>query len=599
MQNEMGWLSFHGRYVHLYLNGLYWGLYDLHERPDDAFLSEYLDAEREDFDVIKHNPNDIVSGSNEFYLEMLARAREGLSTEKGLQDIQKYLDLPAFIDYMLLNFYLGNYDWAHQNYYAARNRIKQTGFRFYTWDAEHVMRYSKVDYNNTKKNDEGGPTEIHTLLKKNPEYRMMFADAVYKHCFNDGVLTPENFEKSFLFRKNEIEEAIILESARWGDYLQEESDTTYTKNEFWVPEVNKVLEEYIPQRRDIVIGQFRDVGNNLFPNYMPPVIEIDERSTEWQKIVKLVNPNSSNGNIYFTIDGTDPRRVGGAIQGTKYSEPVEIGYSTILKARFYSQADYTWSALAEKSFLFDDVFGENVVIDEIMYNPETDYPEFIELVNAGDAPVHLQGFTFSEGIEYSFKNGESIQPGAGLVLTNDTALFKSVYKFKASSQYQKRLSNGGETILLKNGLNQLVDSVTYTDTVPWPELADGDGYSLELIDTGLDNALPSSWRASSEIYGSPYNAETKLDLNVEMYPNPFNDGFNIVLDNPELANGNFTIDVFNAQGSKIKRFVLESYNSSIRINMEDIAPGLYLIRIISANNKQFKSVVLKAVKLNK
>ena len=87
------------------------------------------------------------------------------------------------------------------------------------------------------KNDEGGPTEIHTLLKENEEYRVMFADAVYKHLFNDGALTPENFRKRFLFRKNEIENAIILESARWGDYREDVSGITYTKNEFWIPEV--------------------------------------------------------------------------------------------------------------------------------------------------------------------------------------------------------------------------------------------------------------------------------------------------------------------------------------------------------------------------
>jgi len=181
LHSEMGSLSVHGRYFNLYLNGLYWGICNLHERPDDAFLSEYLDAEREDFDIVKHGPDEIVSGSNDFYLLMLERARAGFPTYTSLEDFQQYLDLPAFIDYMLLNFYLGNYDWARHNYYAASNKLTGTGVRFYTWDSEHVMRFLDVDYDNTEKNNEGSPTEIHTLLKENEEYRMMFADAVYKH----------------------------------------------------------------------------------------------------------------------------------------------------------------------------------------------------------------------------------------------------------------------------------------------------------------------------------------------------------------------------------------------------------------------------------
>jgi hypothetical protein len=145
--------------------------------------------------VIKHNPDNIVSGSNSTYIDLLNAARMGFKTPESLKKIKAHLDLPAFVDYMLLNFYLGNFDWAHQNYYAAVNRETQTGYRFYTWDAEHIMRYSDVNYNNTLKNDKGGPTEIHTLLRENEEYRMMFADAVYKHCFNDGALALKVFWK--------------------------------------------------------------------------------------------------------------------------------------------------------------------------------------------------------------------------------------------------------------------------------------------------------------------------------------------------------------------------------------------------------------------
>ena len=373
LHKEMGALSVHGRYFNLYLNGLYWGICNLHERPDDAFLSEYLDGEREDFDIVKHGPDEIVSGTNDFYLLMLERARVGFTSYTSLEDFQRNIDLPEFIDYMILNFYLGNYDWARHNFYAAKNRRTESGIRFYTWDSEHVMRYLDLDYNNTGKNDEGAPTEIHKMLKENEEYRLMFADAVYKHLFNNGALTPENFEKSFRFRKDEIEKAVLLESARWGDYRENVSGVTYTKNEFWIPEVNNALEEYIPQRRDIVIDQFRDNENKLFPDFMPPVFEIEEQSTELKQIVKLVNPNSSNEDIYFTIDGSDPRRTGGAIQGTRYSEPVEIDYSIVLKARIYSKVKSEWSALAEQIFLFDDIFGESVVISEIMYNPDSDY----------------------------------------------------------------------------------------------------------------------------------------------------------------------------------------------------------------------------------
>lgn len=595
-QNKMGGLSFHGRYVHLYLNGLYWGLYDLHERPDDAFMAEYLDASREDSDIIKHNPNTIVQGSNESYLAMLDLARGGFKTNQDLVNIQRYLDLPAFIDYMVLNFYLGNFDWAHQNYYAARNKTQQTGFRFYTWDAEHVMRYSDVNYNNIKKNDKGGPTEIHTLLKENEEYRIMFADAVYKHFFNEGVFTPQSFEESFLYRKNEIEKAIILESARWGDYRESVSGVTYTRDGYWTPEVNKVLEEYIPNRRDIVISQLRADNFKLFPDVMPPVIQQKSESGV-QNLVELVNPNSAVGEMYFTTDGSDPRSEGGIIHGTKYNGAIVLEKSSVVKARFLSKNPGDWSALAEKTILLDDLYGENIMISEIMYHPENNDPEFIEIINAGTSEVNVKDFAFTKGIDFMFSNDKIIPPGSGVVLTNDSELFYLKYGFSAFASYRKKLSNDGETLILKNGLKQVVDSVSYLDTVPWPVNVSGSGFSLEIIASDLDNALATSWKTSDDKFGTPINPQPNLQTEAGISPNPFKDNFTIKIDSP-LTQGKFLVEIFNPFGSNVKSITTDSYNSGIPIRLGNAAPGIYLIRVSRVGDSAYEKIVLKAIKLN-
>lgn len=599
MQNKMGWNSFHGIYVNLFINGLYWGLYDLHERPDEDFLAEYLDAAKEDFDIIKHNPNTIVQGSNLAYNLMLEVARKGLGTAEGLKNIQKYLDIPAFIDYMILNFYLGNFDWAHQNYYAARNRVLQTGFRFYTWDAEHVMRYSDVNFNNVHKNDKGGPTEIHSFLKQNAEYRMMFADAVYKHFFNDGILTPSSLEESFLFRKNEIENAVILESARWGDYRKDISaGVTYTKNEHWTPEVNKVLKEYIPNRRNIVLSQLRYASPKLFPDYMPPVFVLPVQTSDLQKKIELVNPNSDEGVIYYTLDGSDPRAPGGNVHGTKYVKPFVVETSSIIKARFLSKNFEIWSALAEQSVIFEEVVGKEVVISEIMYNPKPDFPEFIELSNYGENPLALDGFVFSKGIDFTFQQGTTVFPGEGVVLSNDTALFRKTYDFGALGQYNKQLNNAGETLILKNCFNQTVDSVTYADTIPWPVEPDGEGFSLELINQEFDNAIYSSWKASEIKNGTPFKPKLMPYFEAKLYPNPFTHNIYVELGDKDLAYETFKIEMYNHYGSLVYSDEVIGYNSKLEISPGNLLPGLFLIRIFPLNNSSLGIGNLKAVKLN-
>lgn len=597
MQNKMGWSSFHGIYVNLFINGLYWGIYDLHERPDEDFMEEYLGADKDEFDIIKHNPNDIVQGSNRAYLEMLDLARKGLGSSTALTNIQKYLDLPAFIDYMILNFYLGNYDWAHQNFYAARNNVKNTGFRFYTWDAEHVMRYSDVDYNNLKKNDEGGPTEIHTLLKQNTEYRMMFADAIYRHLFNDGALTPESFEESFLFRKNEIESAVTLESARWGDYREDKSGITYTKNDFWIPEVNNVLRNYIPYRRNVLIDQLQSHSPKLFPSNMPPDFVVDNQSSGLQKMIELINPNSEEGNIYYTLDGSDPRAASGAVHGILYTDAILIEYNSIIKTRFLPKNSTEWSALAERSFEFDFIYGEEVVINEIMYHPISSSPEFIELVNIGETSVKLDGFVFSNGIEYTFQAGSNLLPGNGLVLTNDSTLFRSAYGYSAFGQYSKKLSNDGETLILENRYRQIIDSVSYSNTIPWPVLADGEGYSLELIDQKADNSVFSNWTISDFKVGAPYELLIAKELETVLYPNPFTNKITIEIRNQELVYETFIIEVFNLFGSKVKTIETVSENSKIQIPTGNLNQGLYVIQIQTKDKPPGIVKKLKALKL--
>ena len=60
---DLGRLNPRGRPVHVYINGLYWGLYILSERPDDGFAALHLGGDKEDYDVLFANtPMEVVAG---------------------------------------------------------------------------------------------------------------------------------------------------------------------------------------------------------------------------------------------------------------------------------------------------------------------------------------------------------------------------------------------------------------------------------------------------------------------------------------------------------------------------------------------------------
>jgi len=303
IQNAMGGYGPHGRHVHLYLNGLYWGLYWLHERPDEHFAAAYLGGDDEDYDVLKHMSGTVINGSGADYNRMFGIANVGLASDVQYQLIQQYLDVPNLIDYIITNFYVGNTDWAHQNWYASRNREDLNGrWRYHSWDAEHVME--ALGANVTGKNDNGGPTGLHQRLADNTEYRMLFADHVHRHFFNDGILTPDVATALYQLRLDEVDRAVVAESARWGDNHR---STSYTRDIDWIRERNWLINEYFPQRTGIVLNQIKARG--WYPNTDAPVFRINGSYKHGGRIsaTDRFSMTATTGTIYYTFDGSDPR----------------------------------------------------------------------------------------------------------------------------------------------------------------------------------------------------------------------------------------------------------------------------------------------------
>jgi hypothetical protein len=157
-----------------------------------------------------------------------------------------------------------------------------------------------------------------------------------------------------------------------------------------------------------------------------------------------------------------------------------------------------------------------LVINEIHYNPapdqgdDEDY-EFIELYNRGSLPISLEGVGFSDGIEFTFPAGSSIEGGEHILVAVKAETYAN-QSYQVFEWTDGRLSNGGEKIELSEPAGTIIDEVEYDDGGPWPDMPDGDGPSLSLIDPLLDNELPESWRASPTIGGTPGRRNAQFTL---------------------------------------------------------------------------------------
>ncbi|HYV30917.1 MAG TPA: CotH kinase family protein, partial [Candidatus Binatia bacterium] len=100
-QAAMGHPSARGTFVHFYLNGLYWGLYNLTERPNEHFAADHFGGKPKDYDA--RNGDHVLSGDDSAWKQMVSLANAGLRSAKSYETMEELLDVTGFIDFMVLN----------------------------------------------------------------------------------------------------------------------------------------------------------------------------------------------------------------------------------------------------------------------------------------------------------------------------------------------------------------------------------------------------------------------------------------------------------------------------------------------------------------
>ena len=154
-----------------------------------------------------------------------------------------------------------------------------------------------------------------------------------------------------------------------------------------------------------------------------------------------------------------------------------------------------------------------------MYHPlpssatdETESKEFLELYNSGNEILHLGGYHFDRGITYTFPANATLSPKSYLLLIKDAESFLELTNpISTFVEFTGSLSNSGETLRLKDALDQTVFSIRYGSTGDWPAAPDGTGHSLVYADpTGNPNAA-RNWASSRSREGSPGGPEMLTD----------------------------------------------------------------------------------------
>lgn len=508
-----------GFYVHLFINGLYWGVHNMCERQDAAHYASYHGGDPDVLDA--RNGSEYIDGNSTAW-----NAMRQVVSSRNWERIQQVLDVDTYIDYQIVNRFGGNGDLkTNGNWRAAGGGPFPSGrpeemapWKLYSWDAERILEDPGTS------SEPLDPMGIRGSLDSMTDYRVRFADRLQKHFFQGGALTSDACKDRWMKFANSIDRAVIAESARWGDHRR---STAYTRNAEWLTEQRRLCNNYFPVRSNNVLQRYRSQG--FYPSIDPPVFLNSNRP---QYGGELEGPGrlrmtSSRGTIYYTLDGSDPRLTGGRLNPQALSlasgQAAELASSGLVRARVRSGS--TWSALVEATFYLEKLAGpDDLRITEVHYHPaesnlrerlaaggldtvhdvsNRDLFEFIELRNVSQGSVNLDGVQFVDGVEGQLGN-LILAPGSSAVVVRDPITFGLRYPDVAiAGSYSGNLANAGERLRVETAGGDLVDELSFNDGGDWPTRADGLGSSLERIDPALPADAVSSWRASSDYNGSP------------------------------------------------------------------------------------------------
>ncbi|MCA9213192.1 MAG: lamin tail domain-containing protein, partial [Planctomycetales bacterium] len=607
IEQQTGAPSSRGAFVHVYVNGLYWGVYNVLERIDPQFVVNREGGEKEDYDILtaKDDVNGVIEaayGTMDAWTRLVSLTSEvgdavsqvqkqtaflklqGLKVD-GTNDpaLESYLDVVNFINYFIINTYIGNTDWPSHNFTMYRDRGPASeGFKFQIWDAESSFRSELRSPTDLPKR---GPAEILEPLLTSESFRLQFADQVQKMISPGGVLhvnpaapqwghdNPQNNlpAKTYAEIAKSMSSAIVAESARWGDTDFLERDDLFTRDEDWLVEVNRRLMEFFPRRTFRLLEMLRD--EDLYRD--PPTFSRMSGRVAVGERVMLESPvaTPSDAEIHYTLDGSDPRLVDGTVSpvAIRFSEPIAITERTTIRVRSLTRTDSEtkWSGMNDAVYLVDasPATNDNLRITEVNFNPHAPLPqfgeigtnnddfEFVELANISSDTIDLTDVALvsrlGHGVDFEF-GSQMLRAGERVVIPHNRVAFESRYGNTVNFAigrgasptdwvYSGQLSNGGDSLLLVDADGSEIQSLSFNDSLPRLQRADGKGSSLEWIAMTSDSGDLNAWQASEQFGGSPGQDGSKSTHGVVI---------NEVLSNPTAGESDF-IELFNDSSTAI------------------------------------------------
>lgn len=587
----------------LFINGEYWGIQNIREKINESYLAQHHNVDKDSVDILEYEGS-IVSGDNTDYINLYSFIENNnMSVNENYEYVKSKMDVDNFVRYFISQIYFDNQDWPGSNIKYWRGGVNgkwrwllfDTDFGFGIWNINayqnNTLNFATA-INGPEWPNPPWSTLILRKLLENNSFRTSFIN-----CFSDFSNTI--FKSSEVVGKiNHMAAAIEPEIIRHGQRWNQFSLASWLQNV-------QVLRTFAEQRISLMRNHFSQKFGLGASVALYILISDTIRGSVKLNSLELKQP-SWYGNYFIGIpisliarpkSGYKFVRWEGAINSIEDSLIYTLAGNTVLNAVFEVDSNYSLP---------------KVVINEISYNQSSSFntEDWVEIFNNSDTSINISGWTFKDSDDtHSFiiPEGTELTSNSYLVLCTDTSLFKplfpSVQNYIGNTGFG--LSGNGELIRLFDDQMNLIDSLVYDDTAPWPTQPDGNGPTLSLINPDLDNSIGENWNSSlgngtpgkiNDIFVNADNEKLRLPLEyalLQNYPNPFNPITNIRFEIPSASY--VTLKVYDIIGNEVVKLVDEFKNPGnyiVNFDAGRLSSGVYFYRLQAANFSSTKKLIL-------
>ncbi|MCB9282616.1 MAG: CotH kinase family protein [Lewinellaceae bacterium] len=479
------------RPCHVYINGKYWGIYNIREKINRYFIAAHHDVPKDSLDLLEHRFSR-KRGSRREYLELLQfLERNSLWDADNFAYVSSQMEVNNFMDYEIAEIYFDNQDaGGNIRYWKATAPGSKWRWILYDTDWGFGLHESEAYANNslafhTAPNGPAWPnppwsTFILRKLLENPEFKRnfinRFADQLNTSLSGFRVETQiDSFQRLY-------EPEIARHLERWN-----------LSSERWLQEIEK-LRIFARKRPEFVrmhimeqfdVGDMRDLQ-----------LQVNEGGTVKLNSNVLLAPGLFEG-VYFekipiTLEATPAL----GFRFLYWEGP--NGRVTTPRLTLSLRDDPTRiEAVFER---YEHPLVDKIIINEIASNNKA-AGDWIELYNQSDETVQLAGWMLTDS-DHNFMFPNILIPSKGyLVVCEDVEKFLNQYPtaYRYVGNLGFGLNKRRERIGLFSSEGALVDSMGY-DLAPMDSL-----FTLNLLLPTLNNGDPENWEIQTGI-GTPNEA---------------------------------------------------------------------------------------------